>query len=308
MASTGEPPGDAGPPGSPARRERMRVWVQGRKVRLEEARDTSTTVDVAFDALSYDSDTGATVLAAALGFRVFLFQVPYACLFVILAAYLSDWTGRDASSFFHGRGVVRLTTNSVSSAAELSGWTRFIALLVVAYALVLSARSLVKVMNIVHALVWDVPRRRMVSATRAGLAFVGVITALVGLSFAIGKVREHTAAGGIVLLLIYAAAPFAAWWFVSWRLPHRDCPAIAFAPGALLFGICFELLHLTTVLWFPHLVESKSQVYGAVGLALAMLLWAYLLGRIITLAVVLNAALWARTSRPDNPEGALPEP
>jgi len=159
---------------------------------------------------------------------------------------------------------------------------------------VLSARSLVKVMNIVHALVWDVPRKRVVSATRGGLAFTGVITVLVGLSLAIGKVREHTAVGGLVLLLLYVAAPFVAWWFVSWRLPHRTCPLIAFAPGAALFGVGFELLHLTTVLWFPHIVESKSQVYGTVGLALAMLLWAYLLGRIITLAVVLNAALWSR--------------
>jgi membrane protein len=292
--ATGAGQGDAMPGPSVPRRERVRRWVQGRRVRLEQARDTSTTVDVAFDALSYDTDTGATVLAAALGFRVFLFQVPYACLFVILAGYLSDWTGRDVHSLFHGRGVVRLTANSVSSAAELSGWTRFIAFVLVAYALILSARSLVKVMNIVHALVWDVPRRPMASATRAGAAFIGVITVLVGLSLGIGKIREHTAVGGLLLLLLYTAAPFAAWWFVSWRLPHRECPLIALAPGATFFGIGFELLHLLTVVWFPHLVESKSQVYGTVGLALAMLLWAYLLGRIITLAVVLNAALWAR--------------
>jgi hypothetical protein len=42
---------------------------------LEEARGTSPTVNFAFDAFSYDTDTGAPVLAAALAFRVFLFQV-----------------------------------------------------------------------------------------------------------------------------------------------------------------------------------------------------------------------------------------
>ena len=65
---------------------------------------TSQTVDFAFDAFSYDSDTGAPVLAAALGFRVFLFQVPYVCVFVIIAGFVADLTGTNVTSMFHGRG------------------------------------------------------------------------------------------------------------------------------------------------------------------------------------------------------------
>jgi uncharacterized BrkB/YihY/UPF0761 family membrane protein len=272
----------------------VRVWVRGRQERLEAARSSSTAVSFAFDAFSYDADTGAAVLAAALAFRVFLFQVPYVAVFVIGAAYVTDWTGHDATSYFHGRGITHLTAQSVSNAATLSGWARFTALIIAIYALFLAARAFVKVVNIVHALVWGVPRARVRRATRAAGTFVAVVTILVALSLAISALRQRVPLGGVVALILYTIAPCLLWWYVSWRLPHRRCPAIALAPGAALFAIGVELLQLVTVVWFPHYLASKSEVYGAIGIAIVLLLWAYLVGRIITLAAVLNASLWAR--------------
>ena len=278
----------------PSRRERIRQWVQGRQERLEAARGTSPTVGFAFDAFSYDTDTGAPVLAAALAFRVFLFQVPYVCVFVIGAGFVADLTGRDVESFFHGRGITRLTAESVAGAAHISGWARFTALVLAAYALFLSARSLAKVLMIVHALVWDTPRTKLKNATRASLGLIVVVSALVALSLVATAIRDRFALGGFLALALFTIAPFVVWWFASTWLPHRECPLIALAPGALLFAVGAELLHVATVVWFPHHLESKSDVYGTLGVSLALLLWAYFLGRLITLAAVLNAALWAR--------------
>jgi|SoiMethySBSTD1v2_1073268.scaffolds.fasta_scaffold144096_2 membrane protein len=297
------PPGDlpssapsplAAPAPEPTRRERIRNWLHGRQEQLEEARGTSPTVNFAFDAFSYDTDTGAPVLAAALAFRVFLFQVPYVCVFVIGAGFVADWTGRDVESFFHGRGVTRLTAESVSGAAEFSGWARFTALVLASYALFLSARSLIKVLMIVHALVWDTPRTKLKNATRSSVGFIALVTALVALSIVAVELGDHFKFGLLLTLAVYTVAPFVVWWFASTWLPHRDCPLIALAPGALLFAIGMEALHIATVVWFPHHLESKSDVYGTLGVSLALLLWAYLLGRLITLAAVLNAALWTR--------------
>jgi uncharacterized BrkB/YihY/UPF0761 family membrane protein len=286
--------GDGSPPDAKSRRERVQGWVRGRQEGLQTARSTSTTVGFAFDALSYDTDAGAPVLAAAVGFRVFLFQVPFVCFFVIVAGFVSDITGRDVSSLFHGQGIAHLTALGVSSAAHLSGWARFTGLVLAAYAWFLGARSLVIVVSIVHALVWDVPRRRARSANRAALVFMGWATLLVALSVGIAKVDRQSALGGLILLIVYTAVPLAVWWWVSWRLPHRNCPLIALAPGAALSAVGVELLHVMTLIWFPHYIQSKSALYGTIGIALVLLLWAYLLGRIITLAAVLNAALWAR--------------
>ena len=294
--------GDGTSPDARRRRERVQSWVRGRRERLEAARGTSTTVGFAFDALSYDTDTGAPVLAAALAFRVFLFEVPCMLVFVILAGFVRDVTGHDVTSSFHGQGIPHLTALSVSSAAELSGWGRLTGLAFAVYALFFSARSLVKVLNIVHALVWDVPRKTMRGANRAAVLFIGLITLLLGLSLGIGIVRGESSVGGVTLLILYTFVPFAAWWWVSRRLPHRDCPLIALAPGAALFALGLEVLHVATVVWFPHYIKSKSDLYGTIGISLVILLWAYLIGRVITLAAVLNAALWRRFG----PEAAQP--
>jgi membrane protein len=274
--------------------KRFQDWLQGGRHRLEDARTTSPAVGFAFDAFSYDTDTGAPVLAAALGFRVFLFQVPYALVFVIIAGFVADMTGRDVESFFHGRGVTHLTAQGVKTAADLSGWARVSALLLALYALVLTARSLVKVINIVHALVWGVKRVHLVHATRVALVFIALVTVLLAVSIVVSPVRQQNALATVIVLLLYTIFPFVVWWLVSWRFPHQPCPPIALAPGAALFAVGVEILHVVTVVWFPHYVESKSEVYGTIGLAIVLLLWAYLLGRVITLAAVLNAALWAR--------------
>ena len=247
-----------------------------------------------FDAFSYDSDTGAPVLAAALGFRVFLFLVPYVCLFVIVAGSVSDMTGVDVSSMFHGRGIASLTAQSVQGAASLSGWALFTGFVLVTYALFLTARSFVKVLNIVHSLVWVVPRVRLRSATRATFGFVGFVTVALALAYLIQLLRRHSSLGGVTALVLVTVVPFGTWWYVSWWLPHRTCPPIALTPGAALVAVGTEILHVVTVVWFPHHLASKSQLYGSVGFAIALLLWAYLVGRLITLAAVLNAALWAR--------------
>ncbi|HEY3832544.1 MAG TPA: YhjD/YihY/BrkB family envelope integrity protein [Acidimicrobiia bacterium] len=248
----------------------------------------------AFDAFSYDADTGAPVLAAALGFRLFLFQVPYACVVVIASGFVADLTDTQPSSLFHGRGVAALMAESVSDAAHFSGWARASACAVALYALFLASRSLVKVLNIVHTLVWDVPRARVSRPNRAAVVYIGVITLLLAASLAIAALRARNAIGGLILLMLFTLGPFAFWFLASAWFPHRRCPLIALVPGAMLFAFGVELLHVVTVVWFPHYVASKSQVYGSIGVAIVLLLWAYFVGRIVTLAVVLNAALWTR--------------
>src|SRR5262249_56721413 len=62
----------------------------------------------------------------------------------------------------------------------------------------------------------------------------------------------------------------------------------------LFFALGVLVLHLVTVYWIAHQVESKTDTYGAIGAALAILLWAYLLGRLITASAVINASLWQR--------------
>ena len=88
--------------------------------------------------------------------------------------------------------------------------------------------------------------------------------------------------------------PIGVWLLVSWYLPHPpDLPWTALIPGAVFFGVGMEVLHVVTVYWIAREVESKTDTYGALGFALSLLLWAYLLGRFVTTSAVVNESLWS---------------
>jgi uncharacterized BrkB/YihY/UPF0761 family membrane protein len=291
-------PGDASPPAAAVeprtRRERLRARAAQARGIIEGKRETSATVSVAFDAFGHDTEAGGPVLAAALGFRVFLFMVPYVGFLLIGGGYIGDLFDRAPQDMFTTRGIAALTAKGISSADDLSGFTRFSALILVTYALFLSSRSFVKVLRIVHTLVWHVAPTRLLHPTRATFVFLGTVTVGLGLSGLIDVLTNRVVVGGVVALVLYTFVPFALWWVVSWWLPHGDCDLLGLAPGAAVFALGVEVLHVFTVVWFPHSLESKSEIYGAIGIALALLLWAYLLGRLMTVAAALNVALWRR--------------
>ena len=54
------------------------------------------------------------------------------------------------------------------------------------------------------------------------------------------------------------------------------------------------VLHLLTITYVAHVVSRKSSLYGAIGIALALLLWTYFAGRLLTAAIAANASLWKR--------------
>src|SRR4029079_12219241 len=100
---------------------------------------------------------------------------------------------------------------------------------------------------------------------------------------------------GLLATVLFVMIPVAAWIFVSWHMPRApDMPWTALLPGSVLFGVGLEALHLVTVYWIANQIEHKTDTYGAIGFALALLLWAYLLGRLITSAAVVNETLWTR--------------
>jgi uncharacterized BrkB/YihY/UPF0761 family membrane protein len=78
----------------------------------------------------------------------------------------------------------------------------------------------------------------------------------------------------------------------SWLLPRDDCALWALLPGALIVGVGIGVLQILTVTYVVHVVTRKSALYGAIGIALALLLWTYFAGRLLTASIAANASLW----------------
>ena len=112
-----------------------------------------------------------------------------------------------------------------------------------------------------------------------------------------GSSGRSLTVGGVGLLY------FVIWLRVSEVLPHRDVPRRALVPGAVAGGgRASQGLHLFTAYYLADSAERATSVYGAIGAALAILLWLFIISRLIVGGAVLNAELAARR------EGSRPAP
>lgn len=292
-----------------AKAEKARVAARAVAARdqLEAARHRSGTIDAALRALDRDSEIGGGVLAAAVGFRVFLFLVPYVFVWVAGFGVASEASDKSPEAAARAAGITGLIARSLGDFGKLGLGERLVALAFGLFALVLAARALVKTLAIVHALVWGDVDRRAISATKGVGVLVVLVTVAVLLSALVGWLRGVSFFAGLVGIGLYMVVPFALWLTVSRFLPHaRGVSWSALVPGAAVVAIGVEVLHLVTVYWISREIASKADRYGALGVALALLLWSYLLGRLIVAATVANASVWRRNAA--RHEGTAPEP
>jgi uncharacterized BrkB/YihY/UPF0761 family membrane protein len=280
-------------------RERAAGWVGSGSRRLQDARATSRVVDSALSAFESETETGGGVLAAALAFRCFLFLVPYTLVLVELAGFVfGGFSSETPVEIAHSAGVTGLIAKSLSDATTASVLTRFVTL-VSAFAITLwTTRSLLRVLVIVHEFMWRLPvAAPHISVRRIG-AVVGGFTAF---SLIVGVLHRYQVGSviGFLLYLLFAfAVPFGIWMGLSMTMPRpAEVSWSSLVPGAIVvaFGAC--ALQLATVYWLTWEIERKSSAYGSLGVALAMLAWAYLLGRLLTASIALNSTLWHRNQR-----------
>ena len=101
-----------------------------------------------------------------------------------------------------------------------------------------------------------------------------------------------------------AVVYFAIWLGASWLLPHAaDAPWTAMIPGAVLFAVGIEAIHLFSVLWLSREITHASQTYGSLGVAVSLLGGLYLFGWLVVASAMLNASRWERSlqGRRDQP-------
>ena len=193
--------------------------------------------------------------------------------------------------------------DSVGESARLSSGTRWSVLLFAVVALMWSATSAARAIRAVHSLAWEGHVGRVRRPLAAGLLMLAAIGAFALVIAATGKARAELGQAGL-LVSIAALVAFAAIWLgLSWLLPHGDADWKALIPGALLVAVGVQVIHLGTVLFVAGRIERSSETYGSLGVAFTMLLWLFIVSRVIVASAMLNAAL-AHRRRP-TPEEVL---
>jgi uncharacterized BrkB/YihY/UPF0761 family membrane protein len=283
-----------------------RVRIGDTRTRLEAQRPTNRGIDTVFRWVQLQIDAGAALIAGAIAFRIFLFLLPWVFVVVFGLGVGADAVGADPRSVARSLGMTGLAATAVNTAATTSALTRWVTFLLAVVGLALGAWNLLRALLVSHALIWRIPMKRPRHMTLSVLSIIGAIllsNLLMGL-----LPRTRTGLVGWIAVVVLLTVVIAGLWMAgSLRVfPHpEDATWRGVIPGALLFAFGVELLHVVTVVWFAPYLQSKSQTYGAIGAAFAILLWAYLLGRVITAAAALNAVMWDKPSRATQP---MPEP
>jgi uncharacterized BrkB/YihY/UPF0761 family membrane protein len=295
---------------SPRGRETVRVRVAHLRERaertragIEARRADSASIATAFEAVERDAQSGGGVLAAAVAFRLFMFLVPYAFVMVTGFGLASTAVGQNPADAARSAGISGLFATAVSSSTTPSLANRLVALVVGGFALALTARSLVRVLWIVHRLIWRVEPRGKPTPW-APLILVGFVTVLFGMADLFAWVGSQSLLLRLVAFLLTIVVSGAAWFLASWLFPRDQCALWALLPGAILVGLGVGVLQLLTITYVVHVVTRKSALYGAIGIALALLLWTYFAGRLITAAIAANASLWRHRTGGEGENGA----
>src|SRR5205814_1573183 len=81
---------------------------------------------------------------------------------------------------------------------------------------------------------------------------------------------------------------------VGLQVPHANARWTDLIPGSLFYAIGFTFIVIFNILILGEMLKSKSNTYGALGIAAGLLLAFFFVGRLIVGAAVLNATLYER--------------
>lgn len=243
-------------------------------------------------AIDRDRRFGGGLLAGALAFRLFGAMLPLALLICVLVGYADSVDAEATRSAEKATGIGGALLDSVAESSKLSSGTRWPVALAAAAALLWSAILAAKAIRAVHSLAWDGGIGRLERPLRAGVVLLAAIAAVAGLVAFGGRAHELVGPGGsLVVVLVVFAGFFGIWLGLSWLLPHGGAPWTALIPGAVLFALSVQIVHLGTTLFIAGKVERASETYGALGVAFTILFWLYIVSRVIVASAMLNSAL-----------------
>jgi uncharacterized BrkB/YihY/UPF0761 family membrane protein len=281
--------------------ERLRARLLIERRRIDSLRASSGLVDTAFLLDERRRLVGGIVLAGALAFRFFLFLVPFVFVFFIGLGLFSEAASTgDPASLVGLKGVAATMADDV--AANSTG-VKVTALLAGLGSMLWAAFGLTTVLRTVHSLIWREPLRRQRHPWVGPLAVSATIVVLGAGARLLTVAREELGGVGLGLTLGAVAVVTASWTAISMVLPRaagstwRDV-----VPGGLVVGGGVQAIHLATVLYLAGRFSEMSDRYGALGAALGMLSWAYLIGSLVVYGAIVNAVLFERSG----PREAVP--
>ena len=106
--------------------------------------------------------------------------------------------------------------------------------------------------------------------------------------------HEALGLGALVGVIATLALTTGLTFLVMRLLPNRAERWQDLMPGALLLAVGSQLIHVAVVFYFAPKLERSSEFYGVLGVSAVLLVWLYIVARLVTAAAFLNATVFER--------------
>jgi uncharacterized BrkB/YihY/UPF0761 family membrane protein len=231
---------------------------------------------------------------------VFLWLVPFG---LVVAALLSFWSEHDPEGLEEASrefGIGAAAAEAAAEALQHGDRSALIALLLGLVLLAWFTLGALRALVLAHALAWQLTPPRI----RRPLVGIAVFNGLFVLSWlssvGLAWLREQIGVTALLSTLITLALSTAIALYAMWLLPNRAPRPLELLPGAALVAVGGLLVQVAVVFYFAPRLGRSEETYGALGAAATLLIWLYVLSRLVTSAAFLNATLWSRRlGRPD---------
>jgi uncharacterized BrkB/YihY/UPF0761 family membrane protein len=292
------PPEPAPPePGRVARARKSAEDLERRaKVEFERAREQHASVRIAVEAFESDRARAGGLLAGGLAYRVFLWQIPLALFLVSAFGLVTQLAEEHPSDLARRAGMTAALAGTISRAVSASDSARWWLLIFGAFLTLSAARGVYRGVRLVSELAWGA-RGRPRSSVNASLVVTGFGLLTVALQLFLPKVTESLGVPAVLHFILGLALASALSLWMLWLLPRDDAPWTALLPGAVLFGVGLRALGLAAATYFAFRLEHSGDLYGALGIAIVMLLYLFLVARVFVAAQFLNSTLYRRRRR-----------
>ena len=232
-------------------------------------------------------------LAAAVAFQAFVSLLPLVVVAVGIVGFVSAGSSFDVAARIVGQlGLTGDAARVIGDAVAAAERSRRAASVIGVAGVAWAGLRLVGALQFAYNQVWQVEARGLRDKA-VGLAWLVVAALALVVSSVLTTVLRWlpgpVAPFGVVMTLL---VNFALWLWTAKVLPNRDVGWRPLVPGACLGAVGLEALKVAGGFVIPRVASSSSELYGSLGVVLAVLAWLLVFGRLIVYSAVLNVVLY----------------
>jgi uncharacterized BrkB/YihY/UPF0761 family membrane protein len=258
------------------------------------AREQIPGIDIGFLAAQRELGLGGALLAGGLAYRLFLWLLPIGLVGAEILGFWVDANEESVEDAAKEFGIGAAAVASAADAVETNNSNRILLLLTGLILLAWFSLAFVRALQLAYSLAWGTPRPRLRHPLHAVLLFNGLILTLAVASAGLAWLRQELGLVGIVGLVVTIAYQAGVALLIMWLLPRRTERWQDLVPGAVLVAVGSQVISLAVVYYFAPKIGRSSELYGTLGAASVLLVWLYLIARLIMSGAFLNATLWER--------------